>query len=83
MTNTLIRSQPCPECGADMLWTQNAWPGDSVRAAYRCANGHVTDPALTRQCPNCGVHDTVWVGVADNTHQHRCLRCDTAFQAPR
>ena len=29
-----------------MLWTQNAWAdGDNRAAAYRCLNGHVTDPA--------------------------------------
>ena len=84
MTNTLIRSEPCPECGADMLWTQNAWhAGDTVGAAYRCANGHVIDPALTRQCPDCGLHDTVRLSVSDHKHQYRCLRCDNTFEAPR
>ena len=30
-----------------MLWTENAWrAGDTAGAAYRCANGHVIDPAL-------------------------------------
>ena len=84
MTNTLIRSEPCPECGAEMLWTQNAWrAGDTGGAAYRCANGHVIDPALTRQCPDCGVHDTIQTGVSDNKQQYRCLRCDKTFEAPR
>ena len=32
MTNALLRSEPCPECGAEMLWTQNAWrSGDEAR----------------------------------------------------
>ena len=84
MTNALMRSEPCPECGAEMLWTQNAWQsGGGVGAAYRCANGHVLDPALTRQCPNCGMHDTLRIGVSDNKQQCRCLRCDHAFEAPR
>src|SRR6185503_89768 len=57
--NTLIRSEPCPECGVDMLWTQNAWhAAGTSNAAYQCPNGHVIDPALTRQCPACGLHDT-------------------------
>jgi predicted RNA-binding Zn-ribbon protein involved in translation (DUF1610 family) len=61
--NTLIRLEACLECGGEMLWTQNAWrAGDTAGAAYRCANGHVIDPALTRQCPSCGVHDTTRVG---------------------
>jgi hypothetical protein len=83
-TNTLIRSEPCRECGAEMLWTQNAWrAGDAAAAAYRCANGHVIDPELTRQCPTCGLHDTTRVGVSDGKEQYRCLRCDEAFEAPR
>src|SRR4051812_1390134 len=57
--NTLVRSKPCPVCGAAVLWTQNAWKsGDTGFAAYRCLTGHVIDPTQTRQCPNCGVHDT-------------------------
>jgi len=83
-SNALIRSEPCRECGAEMLWTQNAWrAGDTVGAAYRCANGHVIDPALTRQCPTCGLHDTTRIGVSDGTEQYRCLRCDTVFESPR
>ena len=59
MENTLIRSERCPDCGEEMLWTQNAWPLDSHSdAAFRCHNGHVSDPATTKQCPACGVHDT-------------------------
>ena len=84
MENTLIRSQPCLECGSEMLWTQNAWKtGDSGAAAYRCANGHVLDPAKTRQCPSCGVHDTVLLdGDADGRQQFRCARCGTPFTFP-
>jgi predicted RNA-binding Zn-ribbon protein involved in translation (DUF1610 family) len=81
--NTLIRSVPCPECGAEMLWTQNAWrTGDTANAAYRCLNGHVVDPATTKQCPACGLHDTILLDEADGP-QHRCLRCGKAFQVPR
>ena len=84
MTNILIRSEPCPQCGAEMLWTQNAWhSGDAVGAAYRCLNGHVIDPALTRQCPNCGVHDTIATGMSDRAQQYRCMRCDNAFAVAR
>jgi len=82
--NTLIRSEACPECGGEMLWTQNAWrAGDTAGAAYRCANGHVIDPALTRQCPGCGVHDTTRVGTSNGKEQFRCLRCGKAFEVPR
>ena len=36
-----------------------AWPRDAhIEAAFRCRNGHVTDPAATKQCAACGVHDT-------------------------
>jgi predicted RNA-binding Zn-ribbon protein involved in translation (DUF1610 family) len=83
-TNALIRSEPCRECGTEMLWTQNAWrSGDTVGAAYRCANGHVIDPALTRQCPTCGLHDTTRISASDGTQQYRCWRCDKVFEAPR
>jgi predicted RNA-binding Zn-ribbon protein involved in translation (DUF1610 family) len=81
--NTLIRSVPCPECGAEMLWTQNAWRADdTANAAYRCPNGHVVDPATTKQCPACGLHDTTLLDEADSLH-HKCLRCGQAFQVPR
>jgi endogenous inhibitor of DNA gyrase (YacG/DUF329 family) len=79
MDNTLVRSIPCPECGAEMIWTQNAWKtGDTGRAAYRCLNGHAVDPALTRQCPACGIHDT----MPDAGSEHgrfRCNRCGEVF----
>jgi len=40
MSNALARSQPCPQCGADVLWTQNSWKvGDTTAAAYVCADG--------------------------------------------
>jgi endogenous inhibitor of DNA gyrase (YacG/DUF329 family) len=84
LENTLIRSVPCPECGDQMLWTQNAWrANDTSNAAYRCLNGHVVDPATTRQCPACGVHDTTTLGDTDGGQQHRCLRCDELFQVRR
>jgi len=80
-TNALLRSEPCPECGAEMLWAQNAWPsGDEVRAAYRCPKGHVIDPALTRQCPNCGSHDTTRIDALDGKQQSQCFRCGSAFE---
>ena len=28
METTIMRSAPCSECGAQMLWTQNAWRAD-------------------------------------------------------
>lgn len=84
--NTLIRSVPCEICGARMLWTQGAWtePADVsgdrfARAAYRCDNGHVLDPATTPQCPNCGIHDT---GRLESTGACKCHRCQSSFAAP-
>ena len=84
MENLLIRSEPCGECGAEMLWTQNAWTADGMtHAAYRCLNGHVVDPSLSRQCPACGVHDTVMLGAVEGRQQFRCARCGEAFTLPR
>ena len=84
MENTLIRSAPCVECGAEMLWTQNVWHENGVHgAAYRCSNGHVIDPAMTRQCPACGVHDTAMLADEDGRQQYKCLRCGESFQVPR
>lgn len=84
--NTLIRSVPCEICGARMLWTQAAWTepaevegGSIARAAYRCDNGHVLDPANTPQCPNCGVHDT---GRIESTGACKCHRCKSSFAPP-
>ena len=83
MENTLVRSAPCPECGADLLWTQNAWKtGDTARAAYRCLTGHVVDPSTTRQCPTCGIHDTEFVEARDGRAQSRCTRCKQLFESP-
>jgi hypothetical protein len=72
-----------------MLWTQNAWAvGDSRSGAYQCVNGHVIDPAMTRECPSCGMHDTgVLTGVlerssAEQTH-HVCHVCSTRFSRSR
>jgi transposase len=82
--NTLVRSQPCAECGETMLWTQNAWhAGGAHAAAYQCPNGHVVDPAWTRQCPVCGVHDTAPTGEDDGRQQFKCLRCGGSFTFPR
>jgi hypothetical protein len=78
MENTLIRSTPSPECGDQMLWTQNAWQRS---AAYRCVKGHVLDPATTRQCPACGLHDTELVGAAEAASQFRSFRCGTSFRS--
>jgi hypothetical protein len=84
MENTLIRSEPCADCGSEMLWTQNAWKLDgTTNAAYRCMNGHVLDPSTTRQCPACGVHDTVLVGEIDGRQEFRCSRCGEPFTIPR
>ena len=82
MTDGITRSQPCPECGAEIIWTQNAWPPDGS-AAYRCANGHVIDPATTRQCPKCGVHDTRMLSDVGGRQQFRCEQCGEAFAMPR
>lgn len=77
--NALLRTDPCAECGAMMLWTQNAWVhGDNRAAAYRCANGHVVDPGTTRQCPRCGVHDTQEAGSASGIFE--CSRCGNRFE---
>jgi hypothetical protein len=77
--NTLLRTEPCAECGGMMLWTQNAWAhGDNRAAAYQCPNGHVLDPALTRQCPRCGVHDTQ--EITANSGSFECRRCANRFE---
>ena len=83
MTNALIRSAPCGECGGEMLWTQNAWKiGDSGRAAYQCTKGHLLDPSFSRQCPECGTHDTLLVSEAEARQQFRCSRCSHVFHFP-
>ncbi len=77
--DALLRTEPCAECGGMMLWTQNAWAhGDNRAAAYRCPNGHVLDPATTRQCPKCGVHDTQETAPARGTFE--CSRCGNRFE---
>jgi len=59
-----------------MLWTQNAWAhGDNRAAAYQCPNGHVLDPDTTRQCPQCGSHDT----AASRGGGFDCGRCGNQF----
>jgi predicted RNA-binding Zn-ribbon protein involved in translation (DUF1610 family) len=84
MHNDLIRSQPCPQCGADVIWTQNAWKVNGTSsAAYVCSEGHAIDPALTRQCPTCGVHDTILVSEEEGRQQFRCARCGASFAHPR
>jgi len=84
MENTLIRSEPCPECGSEMLWTQNVWPVDNNSdAAYRCLNGHVMDPSTTRQCPACGIHDSRLLAEAEGRQSFRCSRCGDSFTVPR
>ena len=85
MKEGLTRSKSCPTCGADLIWTQNAWQSEdgSAAAAYSCANGHVVDPALTRQCPKCGVHDTAVIGALEGRQQFRCERCGETFTHPR
>ena len=84
MSNGLTRSQPCPACGADVIWTQDAWKaGDTPSAAYICGNGHAIDPAQTRQCPKCGVHDTVLLTELDGRQEYRCAQCSEEFTYPR
>ena len=84
MDNTLLRSTPCPDCGAELMWTQNAWPpGAEMSAAYRCRNGHVVDPSTTRQCPSCGVHDTTLLKSVDGRQEFCCARCGQSFKYPR
>ena len=84
MTNALARSEPCPECGAEAIWTQNACQIEGeTHAAYRCLNGHVVDPSTTRQCPACGVHDTTIVNDVDGRQEFRCAQCGESFQHPR
>jgi endogenous inhibitor of DNA gyrase (YacG/DUF329 family) len=76
--DALLRTEPCAECGARMLWTQNAWAHDDNRAAaYQCPNGHVLDPRTTRQCPQCGVHDTYALATEAGTFE--CTRCRHRF----
>jgi len=64
-----------------MLWTQNAWAhGENRAAAYRCLNGHVANPVDTRECPECGVHDTRVVSPGgDGPRAHLCNRCGAQF----
>ena len=82
--NTLIRAVPCTTCGAQLLWTQNAWhAGGHAGAAYVCRNRHVVDSAETRQCPACGVHDTELTSTSSGPQQHRCHRYGHEFQVPR
>ena len=84
MSYRITRSQPCPQCSADVVWTQNAWKvGDTSSAAYTCAVGHVIDPSETRQCPKCGVHDTVLLSDVDGRQEFRCAQCDALFAHPK
>jgi hypothetical protein len=82
--DTLRRSSACAECGTMMLWTQNAWAsGDNRAAAYRCMNGHVLDPQLTRECAACGLHDTSVVdGSPGGQTDHLCHACGARFSTP-
>ena len=84
MSDGITRSQPCPQCGAEVVWTQNAWTvGDTTSAAYVCASGHVIDPNQTRQCPKCGVHDTTLLSDEQGRQQFRCAQCGELFGYPR
>ena len=80
--NSLLRSEPCAECGEVMLWTQNAWSHGELRAAaYCCANGHVVDPQDTRQCPQCGVHDTRPIEQVEHGNPvFVCNQCGNRFE---
>ena len=83
MENTIVRSTPCPDCGAELVWSQNAWPpAGETSAAYRCLNGHVVDPSTTRQCPACGVHDTMLLKSVAGVQHFRCARCGQLFTFP-
>jgi predicted RNA-binding Zn-ribbon protein involved in translation (DUF1610 family) len=84
MSDGLTRSQPCPQCGADVIWTQDAWTtGDTPAAAYICAQGHAIDPVETRQCPKCGVHDTILLSDREGRQEFRCAQCGEPFVYPR
>lgn len=84
MDTSLVRTQRCDQCGEIMLWSQNAWvSGGAHAAAYQCPNGHAVDPALTRQCPKCGVHDTALIEAQPGRQQFKCHRCGEAFENPR
>ena len=84
MSTGLTRSLPCPQCGTEVLWTQNAWRvADSALAAYVCLNGHVIDPSETRQCPKCGVHDTTLLGQEGDRQEFHCQQCGERFVYPR
>jgi hypothetical protein len=53
-------------------------------AAYRCVNGHVVDPATTRQRPVVACMRPKIVGSAEAaTLEFRCLRCVTTFTFAR
>jgi hypothetical protein len=82
--SALKRTDPCPTCRTMMLWTQNAWAnGDLRAAAYQCMNGHVLDPAGTRECPSCGVHDTSVLDDSPPGQVDRlCRVCGTRFSTP-
>jgi hypothetical protein len=78
--STLLRSEPCARCGGQMFWTQNAWAqGENRSAAYQCVNGHVEDPATTRECPVCGLHDTRTLEPTDGDQIHLCNACGERF----
>ena len=67
-----------------MIWTQNASKSaGTTLAAYSCPNGHVIDPTLTRQCPACGIHDTVLLSDKDGQQEFRCAQCGELFRFPR
>lgn len=84
MDISLVRTQRCDQCGEIMLWSQNAWIAGGVHAAaYQCPNGHAVDPALTRQCPKCGVHDTALIETALGCQRFKCHRCGESFENPR
>ena len=84
MENTLVRTERCQQCGEVMLWTQNAWSdGETHAAAYQCTNGHLEDPAKTRQCPRCGIHDTELIEAVEGRQQFKCHRCGGVFHIPR
>ena len=70
--------------GAGQVWRLEVEgePAGLVKIDYQdlpdVNNDHVLDPASTRQCPSCGVHDTQQLpGGSDATFA--CSRCGNHF----
>ena len=75
---------PARSAGPMSSGPRNAWKvGDTSSAEYTCAAGHVIDPSETRQCPKCGVHDTVLLSDVDGRQEFRCAQCGELFAHPK